>query len=212
MTIAIDPVVVREHVALLHELAAPYAGRGVMIVAGYGEDPDAISAKTGKPGRPLAPVVVHFPVGAVDQMTRMIVQLAEQPHRNVYCPLAVMRPDLALHKKGAEDDVVAVLGLVVDFDDADAKRWRDRLTVGPDYVLQTSAERYQCFYLLLEPAGVAEAKPIATRLRDHAKSDHGSLDMAHVWRIGGTLNWPNARKLAAGRPRAPQLVRVEELG
>jgi hypothetical protein len=212
MTIAIDPGAVRGHVAMLHELAAPCAGQGLMIVAGYGEDPATISAKTGKAGRPLPPVVAHFPVGAVDQMTTMITRLAEQPHRNVYCPLAVMRPDLADHKKGGEDDVVAVLGLVADFDDADAKRWRDRLTVGPDYVLQTSAERYQCFYLLLEPASVAAAKPIATRLRDYAKSDHGSLDLSHVWRVAGTLNWPNTRKLAAGRPPDPQLVRVEDLG
>jgi hypothetical protein len=212
VTIAIDRRAIKEHVAMLHELAAPCAGQGLLIVAGYGEDPVAISAKTGKAGRPLAPVVGQFPIGFVDQMTTMIERMAEQAHRNVYCPFAVMRPDLAYSKKGGEEDVVAVLALVADFDDADAKRWRDRLTVAPDYVLQTSAGRYQTFYLLLEPASVAKAKPIATRLRDHAKSDHGSLDMSHVWRVPGTLNWPNARKLAGGRSPEPQLVLVEDLG
>ncbi|MGC1293449.1 MAG: primase-helicase family protein, partial [Alloacidobacterium sp.] len=34
-------------------------------------------------------------------------------------------------------------------------------------------------------------------------------DISHVWRVPGALNWPNSKKVAAGRPRDPQLVRVE---
>jgi hypothetical protein len=51
-------------------------------------------------------------------------------------------------------------------------------------------------------------KPIASLLKAFAGCDHGTADCSHVWRIGGTLNWPNGRKVAAGRPRELQLVRV----
>ena len=38
----------------------------------------------------------------------------------------------------------------------------------------------------------------------------GTGDIAHVWRIPGTLNWPNAKKVhERGRPREPQAVRLE---
>src|SRR5271156_386253 len=59
--------------------------------------------------------------------------------------------------------------------------------------------------LLLDPR-LLEVKPMGCRLRDFAHSDHGSLDASHVWRVPGTLNWPNAKKVAECRAREPQLA------
>jgi hypothetical protein len=50
---------------------------------------------------------------------------------------------------------------------------------------------------------------LATALGEAVDSDAGTKDIAHVWRIGGTANWPNAEKVnERGRPRAPQPVKV----
>jgi hypothetical protein len=122
--------------------------------------------------------------------------------------LAVHRRDLRPGGKGYEKDIVAVLGLVSDFDDEDAPRWAERLPIPPNYVIETSADRFQASYLFDRPCSVAEAKPIAERLKDFARCDHGTIDLSHVWRIPGALNWPNVKKIAGGRPREPQVARV----
>lgn len=54
----IVPDRIRDHVRLIHALAAPLAGKGVVVVTGFGADPDEIDPKTGKPGRPLRPKVM----------------------------------------------------------------------------------------------------------------------------------------------------------
>ena len=118
-----------------------------------------------------------------------------------------MRRDLLTSKKGEEADIVALLGVVADFDDADAERWAERVPLPPDLVIETSRGRFQCFHLFDKPELIVRVKPIGRRLRDFCRSDHGSLDLSHVWRVPGCLNWPNAKKIAQGRPPEPQLVR-----
>jgi hypothetical protein len=207
----IDRAAIVKHVRLLHTVAEPLVGEGIIVLACFGEDPDELDPKTGRLGRPLPPIVRHFAIGEIDAMAVEVARLTVQPHRNVYAACAVMRLDLPAGHKGAESDVVGVTAIVADFDDDDANNWRNRLTVGPDYALQSSSGRYQVFYLLDKPATVSEAKPIGERLRNFAKSDHGSLDASHVWRIAGSLNWPNRRKIARGRPPGPQLVQEVSL-
>ena len=56
-------------------------------------------------------------------------------------------------KKGTEADIVGVLGLVGDFDDADAANYASRLPVTAPYVLETSPGRFQTF-LPFDRAGV----------------------------------------------------------
>jgi hypothetical protein len=165
---------------MLHTLAAPLAGQGKLIVASFGEDP----ATGDKP----PPKIEHVAIGDVDGMVAAIRRLAREPHRNVYASLAVMRPDLPDGKKGFEADVVAVLGLVPDFDDADAADYGRRLPVTAPYVLETSAGRFQTFLPFDRPASMVEAKAVAEALKTATRCDHGTADMSHVWRVPGTLN------------------------
>jgi predicted P-loop ATPase len=51
-------------------------------------------------------------------------------------------------------------------------------------------------------------KPIAVRLKSFCHCDHGTADISHVWRVPGTLNWPNKKKFDEGRAAEPQPVRV----
>jgi Family of unknown function (DUF5906)/RepB DNA-primase from phage plasmid len=206
----LDLAAIREHVTILHRLAAPLAGKGKLIVAAYGENPNLPDPKTGELGRELRPEIRHFKIGDVEDMVKTIVTLAREPHRNVYIPTAVLRPDLPKGKKGGETDVVGTLALVVDFDDENASRWSERLPKPPCYVLETSKGRFQPFYLLSKPEPLNVVKPVATRLKAFAGCDHGTVDLSHVWRIPGTPNWPNAKKLASGRPYEPQQARVAQ--
>ncbi len=47
-----DLTAVRAHAEHIHRLAAPLAGNGKLIVAGFGEDPNRVNPKTGKRGCP----------------------------------------------------------------------------------------------------------------------------------------------------------------
>jgi P4 family phage/plasmid primase-like protien len=206
--LANDPDAVRAHVELIHRLAGPLAGKGKLVITAFGEDPDQLHPKTGKPGCPRKPIVVHVGIGDIDTTVETIVNLATQQHYNVYMPLAVFRPDLPAGKKGAEKDIVAVLGLVPDFDDREAARWAERLPIPPSYVLETSNGRFQPFCFFDKPERFEDVKQVAERLKAFAHCDHGTADLSHVWRIPGTLNWPNSQKVAAGRVRQPQVVKV----
>jgi hypothetical protein len=211
----IDAADVQWHITMLHEraLRRPGTDGGKLIVAGYGEDPNAIHPKTGKPGLPLPPIVGQFAIGEVSAMVDFALRLSLQPHRNIYAPWCIMRHDLERDRKGGEADIIdkGVLALIADFDDEEAHRWRSRLPLPPNYVLKTSVARWQAFYLLDRPASVAEVKPIGLRLRDYTKSDSGALDISHVWRIAGLLNWPNAKKISEGRSPEPVRVTLEKL-
>jgi hypothetical protein len=123
--LAIDPDAIRAHAELIHRLAGPLAGKGKLVITAFGEDPDQLHPKTDKPGCPLTPIVVHVEIGDIATTVQTIVNLATRRHYNVYMPLAVFRPDLEEGKKGAEKNIVAVLGLVPDFDDQEAGRWAE---------------------------------------------------------------------------------------
>jgi hypothetical protein len=203
-----SPGEIRAHCELIHRLASPLAGQGKLVIASFGEDPDSPNPRTGSSGCPLPPVVVHVEIGDAESMIGTIARLTDRKHGNVYTPLAVFRSDLPVRKKGFERDIIAVLGLVADFDDGNAARWAERLPLAPNYVLETSGGRFQAFYFFDKPEAVNAAKPVAARLKIHAGCDHGTADLSHVWRIAGTSNWPNGKKVRAGRPPAPQTVRV----
>jgi Family of unknown function (DUF5906)/RepB DNA-primase from phage plasmid len=204
----IVPDGIRGHVGLIHMLAKSFAGRGTIVATGFGEDPNEIDQKTGNPGLQLPPKVIHASIGGVKETLTGLAQFLKRPHYNVYMPLAIFRPDLSSWAKGFERDVVACLGIVADFDDSDATRWAERLPIPPNYVLETSAGRFQAFYLFDKPEAPEVVKSVAERLKAFAGCDHGTSDISHVWRVGGALNWPNAKKVAEGRARDPQLVRV----
>jgi hypothetical protein len=193
--LSIDRSAIHAHVELIHRLAAPHAEQGKMVIAAFAEDPDQVNLKTGEPGLPLRPVLEHVYIGNVERSVRIIADLTVRPCYNVYMPLAVHRRDVRPGRKGYERDILAVLGLVCDFDDEGAPRWAVRLPIPPNYVIETSAGRFQAFYLFDRSCSVAEAKPIAERLRNFARCDHGTIDLSHVWRIPGALNWPSGRSV-----------------
>src|SRR5216683_8266574 len=124
------------HCEMIHRLASPLAGQGKLVIACFGEAPAQLNPKTGTPGCPLPPCVVHVQIGDTNTTIRTVANLTANKHHNVYMPLAVFRPDVPKGKKGFERDIVAVLGLVADFDDAEAAQWVKRLPFAPNFVIE----------------------------------------------------------------------------
>lgn len=173
--------------------------KGKLVVASYGQNP--------KTGENLKPKVYNFPITENGEAILNIVnELSKEPHRNIYMPLCIFKPGLQAGKKGGEADILAVLGYVVDFDDDQAHRWNERLPIKPTYVLETSKGRFQAGYLFKEGIPPDEAKKVAILLQQFSRCDFGTKDLSHVWRIAGTKNWPNKKKVDSGRSPEPQLV------
>ena len=194
-----DPAAVRDHVDMLHDLARRSGTAGVLVLCSYGEDPAS--------GRSLSPRVAHFDIGDVDGMVAAALAMAAEPHRNVYAPWAILSQDLTVGGRSKREDIRAVLALMVDLD-ADNGRGEMPLPCPAPYVLESSEGNFQPVYPLIRALTVAESEPVARSLAACFGGDGATKDVAHVWRVAGTPNWPNAAKLRRGRPATPQLVKV----
>ncbi|WP_425963904.1 DNA-primase RepB domain-containing protein [Rhizobium nepotum] len=194
-----DEAAVREHVVMLHQLAVGLTGK--FVVSAFFANPNGEDKAGG--------VISHHVVGDVEGTVDAVMAHATTPHANVYICPNLMRTTLERGKKGGESDVVAVLALVADLDDDTGRS--GTMPINPDYVVESSPGNYQCFILLDAPLSVAYAKPLARSLKLAANADHCTVDLAHVWRVPGALNWPNAKKLARGRPSDPAPVTIAEL-
>lgn len=187
-------------VQMLHKMAAAVDGK--LILSSFGENPET--------GRALPAKHAHFAPGDVAGMMAQAERWNAEPHRNVYAATSAMVPQLHTGLKGSEADVAAVLALVCDFDakdDPNAANYAARLPLPPNAVIETSPGSYQAFYILAEPSTKDAAKPIAEKLANFAGCDKVSKDVSHVWRVAGTLNYPNRKKLEAGRSREPFAAR-----
>ncbi len=175
--------------------------KGKLVIASFGQDPET--------GRNLTPKIKHIsPDDDKEIIRRAVESLLQERHRNIYMPLCLFREDLPAGKKGFEKDIIVVLGFMADFDDNKASQWAERLPIDPSFVLETSKGRFQAGYLFDKPVSTKDAKPIAALLQQYSQCDSGTKDLSHVWRIPGTLNWPNKKKVNEGRNPEPQTVKV----
>lgn len=185
--------------AAIAEHFRPLLSYGGVVLCSYGENP-----LTGETLLPKIALITDADSGAAKA-----AEWTMEPHRNVYVGAATYRVPPPPGKRGGKADIEAVRHLVADFDDLDATRWAFRIpSCCPSWVLETSPGRYQVGFAFSRPVPVEEAEPIARALKAHCRCDHGTADVDHVWRLPGTLNWPNRKKHLEGRPLVPTLVRA----
>jgi Virulence-associated protein E/RepB DNA-primase from phage plasmid len=201
MTEPLDRNAVEQHLALLHDLARASGATGKLVLFAVGENPQT--------GRKVKPIAQHFAIGDVSTMADAAVAYAQQAHVNVYAPWAIFRNDLARGAKGDEQHVIATLALVADLDnDKQLELPIAALPIEPSYMIESSRGNFQPVFLFSRALANGEAKAMATSLSDFIGGDAGTKDLSHVWRIAGTLNWPNKKKIQRGRSPEPQPVRV----
>lgn len=190
----IDVAAIHSHISILFGLQIP----GVWVISSYGEDP-----LTGE----ILPPKIH-PCTDVESAVATIAAWTCEQWRNVYISASTMHQAPQYGDRGNERDILFAGYLVADFDDANAADWIRRIPCQPSWVFETSPGRYQVGFAFDSPLPPSDAKPIARALKAFAGCDHGTGDISHVWRIPGTLNWPNIKKAQAGRPLEPSVVRV----
>jgi RepB DNA-primase from phage plasmid len=200
VSVQFDHAAIEQHLTLLHDLARASGVKGKLVLFAVGENPQT--------GRKLGPLVDHFQIGDVKIMADVAAAYAQREHLNVYAPWAVFRSDLELRAKGDEKHVISTLALVADLDNDKDELPLSILPIDAPYVIESSAGNFQPVFPLARALANGEAKALAVALSDFVGGDAGTKDLSHVWRVPGTLNWPNKKKLDRGRPPEPQPVRV----
>lgn len=133
---------------------------------------------------------------------------------NLYWTPNRVRP--GLHKKAAKDDVTSARFAHVDsdppkgvwpWDYRPTARELSELQLPPSFIIH-SGGGLQAFWRLEEDAANWPAiEAINIGIRDRFKAD-SCQSIEHVMRLPGTVNWPDAKKKAAGR--VPALARILE--
>jgi hypothetical protein len=145
-------------------------------------------------------VAVHqFGVGDVDAMATEVLRLAAS--RNVYFSPALMRRDLDPCKRGGKQDIVAVVGVVIDDDRDTGRACVLPSGVDPSVIVVTSSMpevNRHVHFVLSQPLFAMEAAPFAHLLHRKCGGDAGTRDICHVWRLPGTR--AKRRSSVADRP------------
>jgi RecA-family ATPase len=183
------------HIYWFHQLAIASGHTGKMIVCSFGEDGS-------KP-------VFHAAVGDAEASYRDAMSLQSDPYCNLYMPLTILSPDVADGKRGTAEQIVAVLGAVLD-EDADKGEFVTP-PIEPDYILQSSPQNRQLFYFFDRALSPDEARPLLAALHAAGGGDPKSKDIGHVFRVAGARNAPSALKVKErGRSPIPASVAVSK--
>jgi hypothetical protein len=146
-----------------------------------------------------------------DVVTMAAEAFARSRHANVYVACSVLRKEVARNARGKRGDIVAVLGLVIDDDRDTGKRATLPSGIEPTFELTTCTEpavNRHLHFVFNRPVPPDEAEGLAELLYRKCGGDHGTKDIAHIWRLPDTLNHPTAVKLKRGRPARPQPVQL----
>ena len=132
-------------------------------------------------------------------------------NENVYFDPNLRRPDLG-KGRGKLEDISVALSLVAEEDADQGKFVTLPPGITPTAIVETSygpAGSNRHFHFVYDRAlSPQEAKKLAALAYRKMGGDTGSKDIAHCWRIPGTLNHPDWHKIQRGRSSAPQEVKT----
>jgi hypothetical protein len=195
----IDPKTIRKFLTLLHSRAAAALSHerrpGVMQLVSVSPDDSGISTSA-------------FAVGDVDSMLTAAITDA-RAGRNVYVETRTVRPGRPHERgRGKLESTIATFAFVIDHDADTGKAGHVN---GDTTVVETSPGNNHEWLFLFRALSAGDAKPLGDRIRKGSGADHGSGTITQPFRIPGTPNYPNAKKVARGRVTVPtKLIRVSD--
>jgi hypothetical protein len=157
-----------------------------------------------------------FPVGDWQAMADRAFALTLQGC-GVYRPLVVYGGTIPANKRPSENALFA-FGLGADLDADKANPFSpDELPLTPGLLTCSSmvpAVNLQPSFLFDRDLPIAQTKRLAVALKTLVGDlDSATSDPTRVWRIAGSLNWPNLKKFSERqRPFDPQLVTADPRG
>lgn len=156
-------------------------------------------------GAPQHHAVANGP-NAAGEIVALIASVGAEPHQNVYFAGSLFRSGSVTRYRGrTKENVIGVLCAVTDFDAKNNPETRhERLPIAPGSELETSPGNFHCHYWFDQPQPGTEIEPVLYALAAAAAADD-CKSIEHLWRVPGTWNWPDSKKVASGRAAAPFL-------
>ena len=147
----------------------------------------------------------------LENITETIDSWSDKVGFNIYYPIAIRDYGLKKNERGGLGQITSALGFVVDCDKFESfNNWENNakeIKLMPSYVVQTSSKRVQLVYLFSKPTKDFEKwKDIAKRLVNHFDCDSATHDLAHVFRVPNTVNYPNKKKKSEGRVAEDSII------
>jgi hypothetical protein len=145
-------------------------------------------------------VATKYRLDDVERMIRTAETDCAAGH-NVYVEIRTVRADLTGRRRGSLGDTRWVFALVVDSDGDTGKAWAPTLT--PSMTVETSPGNFQYWYFLEIAVDAETGRNLGKRLKSAAKADSNTGVVTQPYRVAGTTNYPNAKKIARGRIVTP---------
>jgi AAA domain len=176
----------------------------------------AATAGLGRPGvlqmsrlHPASEQLVpsRYMIGDVEHMVEAAISDSEAGH-NVYIEGRTVREDLRGNGRGKIEDTRAVFAIVIDSDADKDMGWHP--SVPPSLTVATSPGNFQYWFFLREAVSAEVGQALGERIRAATKTDHDTGNVVQPYRVAGTVNYPNAKKIERGRVTVPtQLVEFD---
>jgi hypothetical protein len=142
----------------------------------------------------------RFEIGDVEHMVQAGVADSEAGH-NVYIEGRTVREDLRGNARGTLQDTRAVFAIVVDSDADKQMGWTPNVRVS--LTVATSPGNFQYWFFLRKAIGWRAAQKLGERIRKAVNSDHDTGNPVQPYRVAGTVNYPNKKKIERGRVTVP---------
>src|SRR5262249_28471692 len=113
----------------------------------------------------------------------------------------LVRRGLNGNERGKLADTAAVFALVVDSDPDKGMGWIP--TARPSMTVETSPGNSQFWFFLRDAISPELAQKLGERIRHAVHSDHDPGNPVQPYRVAGTINYPNAKKIGRGRVTVP---------
>ena len=159
-------------------------------------------------------LIEHFDItesSTLTDISEVIDSWNDKVGFNIYYSPSIRKPNLGKKERGGLDTITQALGFVVDCDTPKSfQRWKtncEEVNLLPSYVVQTSSQRVQLVYLFSKSTNNFDLwKQYAERLVAHFECDSATKDLAHVFRVPNTINYPNKKKKLEGRVNEKSVI------
>lgn len=139
----------------------------------------------------------RYQLNDVELMIKAAVHDSECGH-NVYFEGRLVRPGLRGKQRGKLEDTTAVFALVIDSDADRGMGWHPA-GMRPSMTVATSPGNFQYWFFLKQAIDAKRAQKLGERIRHAVTSDDDTGNPVQPYRVAGTVNYPNATKIARGR-------------
>jgi hypothetical protein len=137
-----------------------------------------------------------YRLDAVDDMTSMAIAAAGSGH-NAFIEGRLV--SFGANGRGKFDDTICVFALAVDSDADKGMAWAPPPGARPTMIVETSPGNYQYWFFFREAISRARARELGKRIRTATRTDACTGNPVQPFRIAGTVNYPDATKIARGR-------------